>query len=123
MMDWAKDFTTKASCRMGVFPVTLAFSILLCAVSCNQSLALMLTSQLCGHNYADPKDQAADLANTSCLIPGLIPWSIASAIPLSVLGVQASCLVFAVYLWGSPLCHLLWRLHRPVKMPQAEKLT
>ena len=116
MLDWASDLTRKAAKKAGLFPVTMAFGTLLCMVSCNQSLALLLTGQLCAGNYESKKDFAVDLGNSTCLIAGLIPWSIACAIPLSVLGVTAAAIPWSLYLWLNPLCHLCWRLIRPAPM-------
>lgn len=115
MLSWAEKATSKASCKIGAYPTTLLFGTVLCAVSCNQSLALMMTDQLCHKNYADPVDFAADMANSACLVAGLIPWSIACAIPLGIMGVGTGSLVFAFYLWISPIYHFIWRRFVPIK--------
>ena len=47
-----------------------------------------------------------DLENTAITLAGLVPWSIASTVPLAMLGVGAGALPFSVFLWLVPLCYL-----------------
>ena len=58
----------------------------------------MLTRDLCEDLY-DRKRLAIGLENTSIVIAGLVPWSIASSVPLATLAAPASCLLYAFYVW------------------------
>ena len=56
--------------------------------------------------------------NTSVVVNPLIPWSIASAVPLSSAGAPALCVLTAVYLWLLPLwnwCMALWERRKTQK--------
>lgn len=46
----------------------------------------MLTNQLCGENNPDKKEFALSLENSAVVVAPLIPWSIASAVPLAFIG-------------------------------------
>ncbi|MDR3897641.1 MAG: Na+/H+ antiporter NhaC family protein [Duodenibacillus sp.] len=74
-------------------------------LACNQLLGVMLTRDLCEDLY-DRKRLAIGLENTSIVIAGLVPWSIASSVPLETLAAPASCLLYAFYVWLLPLWSL-----------------
>ena len=44
-----------------------------------------------------------DMENSVIVLAGLVPWCIASSVPLAMLGAGASSLPAAVYLWLVPL--------------------
>lgn len=81
--------------------------MLMGAVSCNQTLSAMLTQQLCANIQTDNQQLARDMENT--LIPGvaMIPWCIASSVPLSVIGAPTIAILGACYLYCLPL----WQLY------------
>ena len=81
-------------------------------VACNQTLAAMLTHQLCAREYDDPGDMALDMEDSVIVIAPLVPWSIASAVPLGAVGAPASSLPFALYLILLPLTRLAGNLLR-----------
>ena len=91
--------------RWGRLPVTAATAVLCAAVFCNQAVAVMLTQQITGGCYADRRELAQDIENTAILFAGLIPWSIACAIPLSVMGVGYGAVAYGFLLWVIPLCY------------------
>lgn len=113
MLGGAKEKLAQLSEKTGLFPTTLLVGIGASAVACNQTLALLLTDELCASGYKDPHQFAEDLANSTTLVPALIPWNIACAIPLGVLGVGAGALAWGFYIWLSPLCQLVWRRFVP----------
>ena len=73
------------------------------AVSCNQTLSIMLTNQLCGENNPDKKEFALSLENSAVVVAPLIPWSIASAVPLAFVGAPTMSVCAAVYLYLLPV--------------------
>jgi len=89
----------------------LVTAVLTSMISCNQTLAIMLTHQLCGELEKDPQEMALQLANTVVVIAPLIPWSIAGAVPLSSVGAPSHCILTACYLYLLPLWSLVRNRH------------
>lgn len=85
---------------MGSMVVTSVFTSI---ISCNQTLAIMLSHQLGRDAFRDDYDCALALENSAVVISPLVPWSIAGAVPLAVLGAPVLSLVFAFYLYLVPL--------------------
>jgi len=92
--------------RGGPFAAVLAASVGTSLVACNQTLAIMLSHQLCRDIEPRGGDLAAHLENTAVVIPALVPWSIAGAVPLATVGAPATSVFAAVYLWLLPLWNL-----------------
>ena len=86
--------------KEGTFLLT---AILTCMLSCNQSLAAILTNELSRSYEPDESTRASWLENTVIVIAPLIPWSVASAVPLAILGVPVSSLLYACYLYLLPI--------------------
>lgn len=76
----------KLNSKITPFGTTLLTSVVTAAVSCNQTLSIMLTNQLCGENNPDKKEFALSLENSAVVVAPLLPWSIASAVPLAFIG-------------------------------------
>ena len=95
--------------RSGNYSATLIAAVFTCMIACNQSLATLLTEQLCGELYTRRSDMALDLEDTVIVIAPLIPWSIAGAVPLASIGAPDSSIFFAVYLYLLPLYRLVCR--------------
>lgn len=93
--------------KASVFSAVLAAALVSSAVSCNQSFACMLTADLCREIRPDGGRLAASLEDSAIVIPGAIPWSIASAIPIATIGAPVSCLFFAFFLYAVPLSRLV----------------
>lgn len=85
----------------------LITAILTCMVSCNQSLAAILTNELSQSYEPDEKMRASWLENTVIVIAPLIPWNVASAVPLAILGVPVQSLLYAWYLYLLPIFLLI----------------
>ena len=94
--------------RLRPYTVTFATSAFTSMVSCNQTLAIMLSHQLCRDLDQDARDHALDLEDSVVLVAGLVPWSIAGAVPLASMGAPiASSMALAVYLYAVPAWRLL----------------
>ena len=89
------------------FGSILLTSVITVMVSCNQTLAIMLTQQLCVDTEPDPETMASHLENTAVVIAPLIPWSIAGAVPLATVGAPTSCILTACYLYLLPVWNYL----------------
>ena len=87
--------------------VTLRGSVIIVAtltsmIACNQTLSSILTQQLCSTLVPDKRQMMLAIENTAIVIAGLIPWSIACSVPLHTMGVSASAVFFAFYLFLQP---------------------
>ncbi|MDO5408260.1 MAG: Na+/H+ antiporter NhaC family protein [Eubacteriales bacterium] len=89
------------------FGTVMLTAILTCAVSCNQSLPVILTSQICDGIYEKKEDLALAIENTVIVIAALIPWGIAGTVPMATMGAPLTCLLFACYIYLIPLWNLL----------------
>lgn len=84
----------------GAFCLT---AVLTAMISCNQTLAAILTDQMSAHMVPSEKTRASWLEDTVIIIAPLIPWSIAGAVPLAAIGAPNACLLFACYLYLIPV--------------------
>lgn len=75
-------------------------------IACNQTLAIMLTHQLCKEVEPRAETFAINIENSAVVISPLIPWSIASAIILMPIAAPQSSIFAAWYLYLIPLCCL-----------------
>lgn len=88
------------------YTAILATSVVSGMVACNQTLAIMLTHQLCAPVEDDPQKLAIHLEDSAVVTAPLVPWSIAGAVPLASVGAPASSVLFSFFLILLPL----WRL-------------
>ena len=95
-----------AARRVSPYAAVLAVSVPASMVACNQTLGIMLTSQLCGHAEAGARDLAIDIEDAAVVVAPLVPWSIAGGAVVSMCGAPAACWCAAFYLWLIPI----WRL-------------
>lgn len=82
-------------------------SVAACMIACNQTLAIMLTHQICGREGEDKQAFAIDLENSVIVIAPLVPWSIAGAAPLSSMSAPMLSLAAACYLYLIPAWQLV----------------
>ena len=83
--------------------IIAAVSVITSMIACNQTLATMLTHQLCSGLLEDRREMAITLENTVIVISPLIPWSIAGSVPLAVIGTSPAALAAAFYLYLIPI--------------------
>lgn len=112
MLDGIKAHIEAMGAHMPRFLCVLIVSTVSCAVSCNQTLAIILTNQLCDGLIENPEDRALALEDAPVVIAPLIPWSIAGAVPIAVLNAPKLCIPFAFYLFFVPIWHLLFEAIR-----------
>lgn len=101
----------RLSARVSPFAATLGISVLASAISCNQTLAIMLTHQLSRDLTTSAEDHALDLEDSVVLVAGLVPWSIAGGVPLASMGAPIESMALAVFLYAVPLWRLATRLN------------
>ena len=98
--------------KTGSFAVTVFVSIFTSMISCNQTLAIILSHSLCGKLENNKEQFAIDLENSVVVIAPLIPWSIAGAVPLTSAGAPTASLFAACYLYLLPMWYLFVRRKR-----------
>lgn len=99
---------SKMSKRIGRFPAMVITSLGVCAVFCNQTIGIIMCRQCMGRNYGEtPEERTAfmlDIENSVVPLAGIVPWCIASSVPLGMLGCNISALPLSFYLYLIPLC-------------------
>ena len=92
--------------KTSAYAATLTTAALASLIACSQTLAILLTSQLCTQENPDQGAFACDLEDSAVVVAPLVPWCIAGSAPLAAIGAPLSSLLFACYLYFIPL----WRL-------------
>lgn len=107
----------RLSGKMGRFPAMCAAGIVTSMFSCNQTLASMLTCELCRGEYEKREELALDLEDSVILLAALVPWSIAGSVPLATIGAGNLSFLAAFYLYLLPGWRILQekRKRRSVK--------
>lgn len=110
MLGVLKETINQKTSKLKLFTVQLIFSVVSVMIFCNQTIATILSEQLLGDMYkkrgASSQELASDIGNSLITICGMIPWSIACAVPLSMLDVGIGAIPFGVFLWLNPLCYI-----------------
>lgn len=109
MLGGVQQLLERGADKLGLFPMTSLVSVGVCAVFCNQTIGVMMVNQLMEgvyHKREQSADQLSlDISNSVVVIAGLVPWCIASAVPLSMLNISAAALPYACLLYLIPLCY------------------
>jgi len=109
----AKKTVDRLADKIGLFPTMTLVSTLVVMIFCNQSVMVIMDEQLLGESYGkrggSRMERAMDIANSGVTIAGLVPWSIAISVPLTMLGADYSAVPFAALLYLIPLCYLFTR--------------
>lgn len=116
----AKTAVEKLADKVGLFPAITAVSTLVVMIFCNQSVMIIMDEQLLADSYekrgASRQERAMDIANSGVTIAGLVPWSIAISVPLTMLGAAYSAIPHAALLYLIPLCYFFTRrLYAPAQ--------
>ncbi|MBM6779528.1 sodium:proton antiporter [Collinsella tanakaei] len=111
LLHGVEGVVARLSARMSPFAATLGISVLASAISCNQTLAIMLAHQLSRDLATSAEDHALDLEDSVVLVAGLVPWSIAGGVPLASMGAPIESMALAVFLYAVPLWRLATRLN------------
>lgn len=106
MLESIKQRILVLGTKITPYGATLCTALLASMIACNQTLAIMLTSQLCRDLEPDKQKFAIDLENTAVVVAPLVPWSIASGVPLASVGAPMAGILAACFLYLLPL----WRL-------------
>lgn len=97
--------------RIGRYPLMLGMSFLISGLFCNQTIGIIMQNQLSDGLYGDSPEECdrkmLDIENSVVVVAGIVPWCIASSVPLAMLGVDFRAIPFGFYLWLIPVCYLL----------------
>lgn len=112
-LDGARGLVEKLAARWGLFPAMVVTCFAAGVTLCNQSIMVMMGEPLLRDVYdrkgLTREELAVDLENSGIVMAALIPWNIAGAIPLEMLGAGVSAIPWMVLLYMIPLCHGLTR--------------
>ena len=120
LLDGMKTAVSRLAKRITPFGSLLAVSVGTCVISCNQTLAIMLSHALCREDQSS-QDLAIGLEDTAVVLAPLVPWSIAGAVPLASIGAPTAALLGACYLYLIPLWNLLVHLVRRSKEQEGDQ--
>ncbi len=101
-LDGFQEGLLRLARRTSPYAAVLATSVLTNLVACNQSLATMLTVQLCGPLEKEPSRMASYLENSSIVVAPLVPWSVACSATLAAASAPGASGLAACYLYLIP---------------------
>lgn len=91
------------SLRITPFGGMIVTSAVTSMISCNQTLAIMLTHQLCREISPEKERFALDLEDSVVVMAALVPWSIASGVPLASVDAPMKSILAAFFLYLLPI--------------------
>ena len=103
LLDSFEHMVERLAGRVGAFRATTLVGLLTTGLSCNQTLSIILTRQLCAHAQHNRREMAMYLENSVVLLSAVLPWSIAFSMCSLTLQQGAVIIPFALYLWMVPL--------------------
>ena len=107
LLDGLHGWTARLSKKLTPFGAAFVASAGASAIACNQTLAVIMTHQLCGDLFENKSEAALALEDSAVIVCTYWPWSIAAATPLSSMGVPDSAILGAFFLFLLPLWHFL----------------
>ena len=107
LLDGLKHFMFRLSGKITRIGAMIVSSLLTVTVSCNQVMSTILTHQLCEDFEPDRQTEAVDLEDTVIVIAPLLPWCVAGAVPMAMLGAPQASFALACYLWFLPIARLV----------------
>ncbi len=102
-----KEVVKSANAKLSSYSVILIASIFSNLFTCNQTLGIMLTDQLCKHIERNGEKLAIYLENSAVVVAPLVPWSIAATVSLTAAGAPKASMVAAFFLLLVPVYSLI----------------
>jgi Na+:H+ antiporter, NhaC family len=121
-----QDFLGRLARKTYPFVPAFASGILTSAIGCSQTLAVFLQAPLLDKVYPAGRNEANEqkalaIGNTSILFSALVPWNVAMAVPLAIIGGSYVSGLFAFYLYLLPLVVLVVEgLRQRTRNPQPD---
>ena len=110
-----KEYIKILSKKITDFGAVLVTSVITCMIACNQSLAVIMTQQLC-KDIMKKEKLAITLENTVITVAALVPWSVAMAVPFQALEIDNIAAIYGFYVYLIPL----WNLGMAIKKEKVE---
>lgn len=121
MLKHLKEKMERFGERTSAYGCVLGTALVTVMIACNQSLPIILTSQICDTVEPDRQKLAIDIENTAVVLAPLIPWNIAGMVPLATISVPAVSILAACYLYMIPLWN--WYTNSHMLVFEEEKVT
>lgn len=115
ILDPVKAIIKKVEKTTNLFGAMIFTGTLTSSIACNQSLSSMLTYQLTDDMYTDGYEHAIDIENTAILIPTLLPWNIAAAIPMATVGFGSVSCLYAFFAYAVPIYVFVLKIFKKKK--------
>ena len=118
-----QDFLGRLARKTYSFVPAVISGILTSAIGCSQTLAVFLQAPLLDQVYPNSRngeneEKALAIGSTSILFSALVPWNVAMAVPLGIIGASYESGLFAFYLYLLPLVVLLTEGRRRIRLWQ-----
>ena len=110
LLDFLKSKIVSLGNKIHPFGAVLLTAVVTAMITCNQTLSIMLTNQLCSGMEEDSSEFATMLENTSVVVAPLIPWSVAAIVPLTAISASTASLLFACFLYVVPAWNWVKRI-------------
>jgi len=111
MLASIENLLAAISKKAGRFTAMLVACLGVCAVFCNQTIGIIMCRQCMSKNYGSSEAEKTafmlDIEGSVITIAGLVPWCIASSVPLKTIGCDARSLPFACFLYLLPFIHFI----------------
>ena len=124
MLKSIEETLARLAQRIGLYPALLLTSAGTACVASNQTLTLILVQQLINpiweKNQTPHPQRALQLSDSTPTLCALIPWNIACATPLAMLGAPLSAVPFSFLLYLIPLLGLWVHRNHTDKTPKNE---
>lgn len=109
MLENVQSRITDVMGKWGRFPAMVMVSILSLFIFCNQTIGILMCSNLLKEPYikagGSNLECAIDMENSVIVICAVIPWALACSVPLAMLQVPFKAVFFAFYVWLIPVCY------------------
>jgi len=102
-----KTLIKSATEKLSSYSIILITSIFSNVFTCNQTLGIMLTNQLCKDIENNGEKLAIYLENSAVIVAPLVPWSIAATVSLSAAGAPKNSMIAAIFLILVPVYSLI----------------
>lgn len=103
LLDGLQGVMERLAKKITPFGAILTTSVFTSVISCNQTLAIILTDQLCATAEPFNRKRALHIENSAVLVAALVPWSIAGTVPLASVGAPVKSMLAACFLYVVPL--------------------
>ena len=115
MLDPVKEKVSVLAARLGNLAAILVVSTVAIVIFCNQTIAIIMTAYMMEDVYKKGREtneqmpemeMASDIGNTLITTCAVVPWSVASIVPLLMMGSGPEAIPWSLFLWLNPICYI-----------------